>query len=45
MIQAVTGLPENVIGFACRGHLTRQDYETIVIPTLGRPPLYVGGVR
>jgi hypothetical protein len=34
MIQAVTDLPDNVIGFVCRGHLTRQDYEAVVIPTV-----------
>jgi hypothetical protein len=34
MIQAVTDLPDSVIGFVCHEHLTRQDYETVIIPAV-----------
>jgi hypothetical protein len=34
MIQAVTDLPDTVIGFVCHENLTRQDYVTVIIPAV-----------
>jgi hypothetical protein len=34
MIEALGNFPENVIAFACKGHVTRADYETILIPAV-----------
>ena len=32
MIEALTGFPDNVAAFACHGHVTKADYETVLIP-------------
>lgn len=32
MIEALTGFPEDVAAFACRGHVTKADYESVLIP-------------
>lgn len=32
MIEELTGFPENVVAVACKGRVTRQDYETTLIP-------------
>ena len=32
MIEKLNGFPENVIAAACKGHVTRQDYETVLVP-------------
>lgn len=34
MIQALTGFPAKVVAFACKGHVTAQDYETVLIPAV-----------
>ncbi len=34
MIEALAGFPTNVLGFSGTGHITRQDYETVVIPAV-----------
>lgn len=32
MIEEVSGFPDNVVAVACRGQVTRRDYETTLIP-------------
>jgi len=32
MIEKLNGFPENVVAIGCKGHVTRQDYETTLIP-------------
>ena len=32
MIEVLPGFPESVLAFACKGHVTRADYETTLIP-------------
>ena len=32
MIENLDGFPESVIAFACKGHVTRKDYETVLVP-------------
>jgi hypothetical protein len=34
MIEVLPGFPDDVIGLRCAGHLTREDYETVLIPAL-----------
>ena len=34
MIEQLTGLPENVIGFSAHGKVTAQDYELHVVPAV-----------
>ena len=34
MIEVLKGFPDNVIAFACHGHLTKAEYETVVIPDI-----------
>jgi hypothetical protein len=34
MIEVLKGFPPNVLAFACSGHVTRVDYETVLIPTV-----------
>jgi hypothetical protein len=34
MIEALEDFPDNVVAFACRGHVTRQDYESVLVPTV-----------
>jgi hypothetical protein len=36
MIEPLTGFPENVLAFACRGHVTAQDYADVLIPAVER---------
>ena len=32
MIEVLKDFPDNVAAFACHGHLTKDDYETVLIP-------------
>jgi hypothetical protein len=32
MIDVLTGFPENVLGLCISGHVTRKDYQSVVIP-------------
>ena len=34
MIEKMTDLPDNVLGFSAKGKLTMNDYETIIIPAV-----------
>jgi SpoIIAA-like len=34
MIEVLGDLPDNVIAFQCSGHVTRGDYDTILIPAV-----------
>jgi len=34
MIESLKDLPGNVVAFQCRGHVTRQDYETVLVPAV-----------
>jgi len=34
MIQVLKGFPERVLAFACKEHVTKSDYETVLIPTV-----------
>lgn len=32
MIEQLNILPDNVLGFVCRGRVTRADYDTVLVP-------------
>ena len=34
MIRLIEGFPNNVIAAACEGHVTRRDYEEVLIPAV-----------
>jgi hypothetical protein len=34
MIEPLPDFPDSVIAFACRGHVTREDYEATLIPAV-----------
>ena len=34
MIEALEGFPANVAAFACHGHVTRKDYDTVLVPVV-----------
>ena len=34
MIEALSGFPTTVLAFVCKGHVTKRDYETVLIPTV-----------
>ena len=34
MIEALKGFPAKVLAFECRGHVTKNDYETVLIPAV-----------
>jgi len=36
MIEKISGLPDNVLGFAAKGVVTANDYEKILIPEVER---------
>jgi len=36
MIEQLTEFPERVLAFACRGHVTRQEYKELLIPAVER---------
>ena len=35
MIEVLKGFPTKVLAFACKGHVTKRDYETVLIPAVG----------
>jgi len=45
MIETLQGFPANVLAFACKGHITRSDYETILIPVVESAMQKPGKVR
>ena len=34
MLEPITGLPDNALGFTAVGDVTAEDYETILIPAV-----------
>ena len=34
MIEALTGFPDSVLAFVCHGHVTREDYDTVLVPAV-----------
>jgi hypothetical protein len=34
MIEALKDFPDNVVAFACHGHITKHDYATVLIPAI-----------
>lgn len=34
MIEILQGFPDNTVAVACRGHVTRADYEKVLVPTV-----------
>jgi hypothetical protein len=36
MIETLDDFPKNVLAFVCHGHVTRHDYDTVLIPVVTR---------
>jgi hypothetical protein len=34
VIEALKDFPDNVIAIACHGHVTKADYESVLIPDI-----------
>ncbi|MGB8365870.1 MAG: STAS/SEC14 domain-containing protein [Rhizomicrobium sp.] len=34
MIDIIEDFPDNIVAVSCRGHVTRRDYERVLIPTV-----------
>jgi hypothetical protein len=34
MIEALQGFPDNTLAFACHGHVTKADYEQVLVPAV-----------
>lgn len=34
MIERLKGFPDNVVAIACHGEVTKQDYDTVLIPAV-----------
>ncbi len=45
MIEVLEQFPENVVAFAAKGRVTRQDYESVLIPRLEEALRRPGKVR
>lgn len=45
MIEVLQGFPQKVLAFTCKGHVTRNDYETVLIPTVHEAMERPGKVR
>lgn len=45
MIEPIPGFPPNVLAFACKGRVTRADYETVLIPAIDKTLKTPGKLR
>jgi len=36
MIELLKGFPDNVVAISCKGQVTRQDYDTVLVPAVER---------
>jgi hypothetical protein len=34
MIKHLKDFPDNVVAFVCRGHVTKRDYDTVMVPAV-----------
>jgi SpoIIAA-like len=34
MIELLTGFPENVVAVSCKGRVTKDDYDKVLVPTI-----------
>jgi hypothetical protein len=45
MIVALEGFPAKVLAFSCKGHVTKRDYETVLIPAVEEALKHQGKIR
>ena len=36
MIEKISGFPDHVLGFLCKGQVTRADYDNVLVPAVTR---------
>ena len=34
MIETLKDFPDNIVAFACKGNVTKLDYETVLVPAV-----------
>lgn len=45
MIEQLSGFPGNVLAFVAHGQVTKEDYESVIIPTAEKAMRHYGKVR
>jgi hypothetical protein len=45
MIEQLKDFPANVLAFVCKGHVTKQDYDTVLVPAVSEALKKQGKVR
>jgi|SRR5665213_655524 len=45
MIQSLTGFPSGILAFVCKGHVTKSDYDTVLIPAVEQALKREGKIR
>lgn len=45
MIEVLKGFPSMVLAFACKGHVTKHDYDSVLIPAVANALKQYGKVR
>lgn len=45
MIEALKGFPKSVLAFTCKDHVTKRDYETVLIPAVQEALQQQGKIR
>ncbi len=45
MIEQLKGFPDNVLAFMCHGRVTKQDYDTVLVPAVAQALKSQGKVR
>ncbi len=45
MIEALKGFPAKVLAFSCQGHVTKREYEAVLIPAIEEAVKHPGKLR
>ena len=45
MIEALSGFPDSILAFGCRGQVTKADYDTVIIPAAEKAAKAHGKIR
>lgn len=45
MIELLNGFPDDILALACKGHVTRRDYRTVLVPSVEKALERPGNLR